>query len=90
MGFRIVGRLVLRDCGIGPSSRMLAFIGMAFHRGLTETQVGGEEQFIHISTAAKPRLRCGSQDFPGGPGVKTVPSNAGGTGSIPSQGTKVP
>jgi len=30
------------------------------------------------------------RDFPGGPGVKTSPSNAGGGGSIPSQGTKMP
>ena len=31
---------------------------------------------------------CG--DFPGGPVVKTLPSNAEGMGSIPGQGTKVP
>ena len=29
-------------------------------------------------------------DFPGGPMVKTSPSNAGGNGSIHSQGTKIP
>ena len=29
-------------------------------------------------------------DFPGGPVVKNLPSNAGDTGSIPGQGTKVP
>ena len=29
-------------------------------------------------------------DFPGGPVVKTSPSTAGGTGSIPGQGTKIP
>ena len=28
--------------------------------------------------------------FPGGPVVKTSPSTAGGTGSIPGQGTKIP
>jgi len=28
-------------------------------------------------------------DFPGGPVVKTSPSNAGGAGSIPSQGAKI-
>ena len=28
--------------------------------------------------------------FPGGPVVKTLPSNAGGTGSIPLGGTKIP
>ena len=30
------------------------------------------------------------RDYPGGPVVKTLPSNAGGTGSVPGQGTKVP
>ena len=29
-------------------------------------------------------------DFPGGPVVKTSPSNAGGAGLIPGQGTKIP
>ena len=29
-------------------------------------------------------------DFPGGPGVKTLPSNAGGAGSIPGWGVKIP
>ena len=28
--------------------------------------------------------------FPGGPVVKTLHSNAGGSGSIPGQGTKIP
>ena len=31
-----------------------------------------------------------SGDFPGGPVVKTSPSNAGGTGLIPGQGGKIP
>ena len=30
------------------------------------------------------------QDFPGGPVVKSLPSNAGDAGSIPGQGTKIP
>ena len=29
-------------------------------------------------------------DFPGGPGVKNLPWNAGDMGSIPGQGTKTP
>ena len=29
-------------------------------------------------------------EFPGGPVVKTSPSNAGGAGSIPGQGAKIP
>ena len=31
-----------------------------------------------------------SRDFPGGPVVKTSPSNAGGAGLIPGQGAKIP
>ena len=38
---------------------------------------------IHLS-----RVRPG--DFPGGPVVKTLPSNAGGGGSIPGQGAMIP
>ena len=30
------------------------------------------------------------RDLPGGPVVKTSPSNAGGVGSIPGQGVKIP
>ena len=30
------------------------------------------------------------RDFPSGPVIKTWPSNAGGAGSIPGQGTKIP
>ena len=31
-----------------------------------------------------------SGDFPGGPAIKTLPSNAGSVGSILGQGTKIP
>ena len=31
-----------------------------------------------------------SRDFPGGPVVKNLPSNAGDAGLIPGQGTKIP
>ena len=31
-----------------------------------------------------------TRDFPNGPVVKTLPSNTGGAGSIPCQGTKIP
>ena len=30
------------------------------------------------------------QNFPGGPVIKNLPSNAGDMGSIPGQGTKIP
>ena len=35
-------------------------------------------------------LRVNHWDFPSGPVVKTLPSNAGGAGSIPCQGAKTP
>ena len=34
--------------------------------------------------------KISERDFPGGPVVKAPPSNVGGTGLIPGQGTKVP
>ena len=34
--------------------------------------------------------RTAIRDFPGGPVVKTPPSNAQGVGSIPGWGTKIP
>ena len=34
-------------------------------------------------------IRLLSQDFPGGPETKTLPSNARGAGSIPGQGAKI-
>ena len=35
-------------------------------------------------------LKVKIRDFPGGPVVKTSPSNAGGAGSIPGWGAKIP
>ena len=50
------------------------------------------------SNFLKPLHRCGPwemqsrepKDLPGGPAVKNPPSNAGDTGLIPRQGTKIP
>ena len=30
------------------------------------------------------------RDFPGSPGVGTLPSNAGGAGSVPGRGARIP
>ena len=38
----------------------------------------------------QPAKITAAQDFPGGPVGKTSPSNAGGVGSIPCWGTKMP
>ena len=35
-------------------------------------------------------LKINYGDFPGGPVVKNLPYNAGDTGSLPDQGTKIP
>ena len=40
----------------------------------------------HTKTVTK---KCEFRDFPGGPVVKTSPSNAGGVGSIPGKGSRV-
>ena len=44
--------------------------------------------YIHFIQV--PQILTFDWDFPGGPVVKTLPSNAGGMGSIPGQGTKTP
>ena len=43
-----------------------------------------------ISVKWKTDLRTSKWDFPGGPVVKTLPSNAGGVGSIPGWEAKIP
>ena len=44
---------------------------------------------LQPSIVAVDRVKSGKvQDFPGGPVVKTSPSNAGGSDSIPGQGAK--
>ena len=45
---------------------------------------------VQPSTVAVDRVKSGKvQDFPGGPVVKTSPSNAGDAGSIPGRGAKI-
>ena len=50
--------------------------------------------FLSVSPPANnhvSELRCGSSgDFPGGPVIKTLPSNAGDEGSDSSRGAKMP
>ena len=46
--------------------------------------------FLGVSWAVVVLCITQSGDFPGNPVVKTLPSNAGGTGSIPGQGAKIP
>ena len=60
-------------------------------------QVGSEQQYkcFFLQPNSLPPLRSqgeetSSWDFPAGPTVKTAPSNAGGEGSIPGQGAKIP
>ena len=38
----------------------------------------------------KKKKNNNTRDFPGSPVVKTSPANAGGAGSIPGQGAKIP
>ena len=43
-----------------------------------------------IILSARKRTKDKMRDFPGGPVVKTSLSNAGGAGSIPGRGAKIP
>ena len=49
-----------------------------------------KEQFGINTSIVKVILNITCWDFPGGPVVKTSPSSAGGAGSIPGQGAKIP
>ena len=44
----------------------------------------------HPTKLKKTIIKIQTEDFTSGPVVKTLPSKAGDTGSIPSQGTKIP
>ena len=46
--------------------------------------------FTHFPTRQFIHKKSSSRDFPGGPAVKTLPSNARGEGSIPGQGARIP
>ena len=49
------------------------------------------ESLSGLRAIGQPVLRTLSLwDFPGGPVVKNLPSNAGDAGSIPGQGTEIP
>ena len=52
-------------------------------------QLKKESEFWHV-TALMNLKDIIFGDFPGGPVVKNLPSNAGDTGSISGQGTKIP
>ena len=63
-------------------------------RGSPPKSTSGDISTIHIDipVAVKHRIyrKEWTWDFPGGPVVKTLPSTAGGAGSIPGWGTKIP
>ena len=46
--------------------------------------------WILVHTPLVTTKNVSRRDFPGGPVVKTSPSNAGGEGSIPGRGAKIP
>ena len=48
------------------------------------------KEFCFISVGEPLRKKWNKGDFPGGPVVKTSPSNAMGAGSIPGGGAKIP
>ena len=48
------------------------------------------QSYLHFWSFLTLSLKSVLRDFPGGPVIKTLPSSAGGAGSIPGQGTKIP
>ena len=64
----------------GARSKLLSF---------TRNVKGEYEFFTRMKGTLKWLREMVEGDFPGGPVVKTLSSNAGGIGSIPGQGAKV-
>ena len=50
----------------------------------------GKQYWYMRSSNRLPKAKLHTWDFPGGPVVKTSPSNAGGAGLIPALGPKIP
>ena len=64
----------------GARSKLLSF---------TRNVKGEYEFFTRMKGTLKWLREMVEGDFPGGPVVKTLSSNAGGIGSIPGQGAKI-
>ena len=47
-------------------------------------------KIIHSAWCQTQKVRRRYRDLPGGPVVKTSPSSAGGAGSIPGRGARIP
>ena len=57
-------------------------------RGMVRSVVPGSSHVVPKSSKGYETLW--REFFPGGPGVKASPSNAGGAGSIPGPGARIP
>ena len=53
-------------------------------------QIKTKMRYHFITSRCAKIKKSDNRDFPGGPVVKTSPSNARGVGSIPGQGAKIP
>ena len=66
-------------------------LGLSVTTGMMRfLRVGGARCPKSTKSEETERLRGSSWDFPGGPVVKNLPSNAGDTGSVPDWGPKIP
>ena len=68
----------------GWESTGLAGLGVATQQGLMQIRYSSSLSTVHC------HLKDTHWDFPGDPVVKTSPSNAGGVGSFPGWGAKIP
>ena len=93
--------LILRSRPVSPTPRFPFPTGQNLvtwpyltARNLPSVFAGQKDEWIWISTDRSCHRQfqnfLSHSDFPGGPVVKNPSSNAGDTGSIPGQGTKIP
>ena len=71
-----------------PFLNVLNLTGLLNAQGETVGAIRRSE--LEVFSSRWSHLKSRTEVFPGDPGVKTSPSNAGGAGSIPGQGVKIP
>ena len=73
-----------------PSPEDLPDLGIQLRSPALQADSLSSEPRRKPETLQNPELNLNFRDLPSNPVVETSPSNAGGTGSIPGWGTKVP
>ena len=56
----------------------------------TWTSIPTRKEWVGVPSPHRPHLLCWSRDFPSGPGVENLPSNARDAGLLPGWGPRIP